>query len=173
MHGAASDTAWHLAQVNIARLVAAYPDPRVVPFFDALERINALADTAPGFVWRLQDGDGNATGLQTAPDPLLVINLSVWREDESLYAFIYGGEHATMLGRRRDYFDRLDGAYQALWWIPAGTLPTVAEAFAKLALLDAHGPSADAFTFKARFPQPGQGMRRIDPQPDPPSLAGL
>lgn len=160
-------TGWHLAQVNVGRLIAAMPDPRVAPFFAALDRVNALADVSPGFVWRLQDESGNATAISYSPDPLLAINMSVWIDAESLFDFVYRSAHTPEMARRRDYFDRYDGAYQALWWIPAGTIPTVNDALSRLWLLDRFGPSAQAFTFKARFPNPALGGPPVDLQPDP------
>jgi Domain of unknown function (DUF3291) len=158
---------WHLAQVNVGRLVALMPDPRVAPFFEALARINAVADASPGFVWRLQDETGNATSISYSPDPLLAINMSVWTDAESLFDYVYRSAHAPEMARRREYFDRYDGAYQALWWIPAGTIPTINDALSRLWMLDRFGPSAQAFTFKMRFPCPDQTHPPIDMQPDP------
>lgn len=158
---------WHLAQINIGRLVAPAGDPRVQPFFDALDRVNALADGHPGFVWRLQDDSGNATALQPTPDPLLAVNMSVWRDADALFDFVYRSAHTVVMARRRDYFDRFDGAYQALWWVSAGHIPTIDEGLARLWQLDRYGPSPNAFTFKARFPAPDQAGPPIDHQPDP------
>lgn len=151
---APQDSGWQLAQINIARLVAPEGDPRVAPFFAALDAINALADSAPGFVWRLQTETGNATALQPAPDPQLIVNLSVWTDADALHAYVYQSGHATELGRRREYFERFDGAYHALWWVPAGHRPPVDEGLAKLWLLDRYGPCPQAFTFKSRYGAP-------------------
>jgi Domain of unknown function (DUF3291) len=158
---------WHLAQINVGRLVASKGDPGVQPFFDALDRINALADRAPGFVWRLQDEGGNATAIQVTPDPLFILNMSVWTDAEALFEFVYRSAHTPEMGRRREYFGRYDGAYQALWWLPAGALPTINDGLSRLWYLDRFGPSPHAFTFKARFPAPGLGTAPIDMQPDP------
>jgi Domain of unknown function (DUF3291) len=158
---------WHLAQVNVGRLVAAMPDPRVRPFFDALDRINALADATPGFVWRLQDESGNATGISYSPDPLLAINMSVWVDADALFDFVYRSAHTPEMARRRDYFARYDGAYQALWWIPVGTIPTVNDALSRLWILDRFGPCAQAFTFKVRYPRPDEAHPPVDMNPDP------
>ncbi len=161
------DGEWHLAQINVGRLTAPPDDPRVQPFFDALDRINALADQSPGFVWRLQDEGGNATAIQVAPDPLFILNMSVWTDADALFAFVYRSAHTPVMGRRREYFARFDGAYQALWWLPAGTIPTVNDGLSRLWYLDRFGPSPHAFTFKSRFPAPGLGDAPIDMQPDP------
>ena len=158
---------WHLVQINIGRLVAPQGDPRVQPFFDALDRINALAEASPGFVWRLQDESGNAMGISYSPDPLLAVNMSVWRDADSLFEFVYRSAHTPVMARRRDYFQRFDGAYQALWWIAAGTVPSVQDGLSRLWLLDRFGPCPQAFTFKAQFPAPDQPGPTLDHQPDP------
>lgn len=162
-----SDHAWHLAQINIGRMIAPQGDPRVQPFFDALDRVNALAEASPGFVWRLV-GDGNdATDLQPTIDPQLLVNMSVWADADSLFAFVYRSAHTPVMAKRRDWFERFDGAYHALWWVPAGVVPTVNDGLSRLWHLDRFGPSAHAFTFKARFPAPGFIDPPVDMQPDP------
>ena len=158
---------WYLAQVNIGRLIAPKGDPRVQPFFDALDRINALADEAPGFVWRLQDDSGNAMDISYSPDPLLAVNMSVWTGAETLFDFVYRSAHTPVMAKRREYFQRFDGVYQALWWIKAGTIPTVNDALSRLWLLERFGPCPQAFTFKAQFPRPNEAGFPIDHQPDP------
>ena len=144
----------HLAQVNIGRLRAPIDDPLIADFVARLDEINALADASPGFVWRLQDDNGNATAIPAFDDPQMIINMSVWESLEALRAYTYRSDHTRVLTRRRDWFEKLDLPHLALWWIPAGTLPTVAEAKERLALLAARGPTADAFTFRDRFPAP-------------------
>ena len=158
---------WHLAQVNIGRLVAPYGDPRVQPFFDALDEINALAESSPGFVWRLKGEGNNATDIQATADPLLIPNMSVWEDAESLFQFVYRSAHMPVLVRRRDFFERFEGSYQALWWIEAGTIPTINDALSKLWHLDRFGPTAHAFTFKTRFPPPGASDGPVDMKPEP------
>ena len=159
--------AWHLAQINIGKLTAPQGDPRVQPFFDALDRINALADASPGFVWRLQDDSGNAMGISYSPDPLLAVNMSVWQDADALFDLVYRSSHTPVMARRRDYFQKFDGAYQALWWLPAGAVPTVADGLSRLWLLERFGPCPQAFTFKARFPAPDEMGLPVDHQPDP------
>lgn len=158
---------WHLAQINIARLIAAPDDPEVAEFFAELDRINALADDSAGFVWRLQDEAGNATAIQPTPDERLLVNMSVWADAESLFDFVYRSAHTPVMAKRRQWFDRYDGAYQALWWVKAGHQPTVEEGLGKLWVLDRYGPGPHAFTFKAQFPVPGVSGGPIDHQPDP------
>jgi hypothetical protein len=158
---------WHLAQINVGRLVALPGDPRVQPFFEALDRINALADASSGFIWRLQDESGNATNLRPTPDPLFAVNMSLWCDADALFAFVYRSAHTPEMARRKEYFERFDGAYQALWWVPAGHVPSVDEGLARLWRLDRYGPTEQAFTFKARFPAPGVPGAPVDMNPDP------
>ena len=159
---------WHLAQINIGRLIAPEGDARVQGFFDALESVNALADVSPGFVWRLQDDEGaGATGIKATIDPQLIVNMSVWTDAESLFDFVYRSAHTPVMAQRRGWFERPAGVFQALWWIEAGTIPTVSDGIAKLWHLDRFGPTPQAFTFKTRFPPPGELGHPIDMHPDP------
>ena len=157
---------WHLAQINIGNMVAPQGDPRVQPFFDALDRVNELAEASPGFVWRLTGDGNNATDIQATADPLLLVNMSVWEDAESLFQFVYRSSHTEVMVRRREFFERFDGAYQALWWVPAGALPTINDGLSRLWQLDRFGPTAHAFTFKQRFPSPGAVGEPDDMQPD-------
>ena len=144
---------WDLAQLNIGRLLAPTDHPDSKGFMDALDPINALADAAPGFVWRLQTEDGNATALRPYDDDLMIVNMSTWASLEALADFVYGDEHRAIMVRRRQWFERMD-VYQVLWWVPAGHTPSVDDAKARLALLEANGPTPDAFTFRRSFPAP-------------------
>ena len=159
---------WQLAQINIGKMVAPKGDLAVQPFFDALDAVNALADASPGFVWGLVDEAGaNATDIHVTADPLLLVNMSVWQDAESLFDFVYRSAHTPVMAQRRSWFDRFEGAYQALWWVPAGTIPTVNDGLSRLWHLDRFGPTPHAFTFKLRFPVPGADAAPIDMQPDP------
>lgn len=146
--------AHHIAQFNYGRLVADQDDPVVAPFMDALDEINALAEATPGFVWRLQDERGNATGIRIDDDPRVAINLSVWESIEQLHAYVYRSGHTSYLSRRREWFEPLGRPHQVLWWIAAGELPSVADALERLAMLERDGPTATAFTFAQRFEPP-------------------
>jgi len=158
---------WHLAQVNVGRMYGQRGDAVVAGFYAELDRINAVADASPGFVWRLT-GDGNdATDLRPTPDPFFLINMSTWTDADALFAYVYRTAHVGVMAGRREWFDRMDGAHQALWWVPAGHRPTPDDALAKLWLLDNFGPSPQAFTFKARFPAPGLAGPPVDMNPDP------
>jgi hypothetical protein len=143
---------WHLAQVNIGRVRASLTDPLMAGFVAGLEPINALADSSPGFVWRLQTEAGDATALRPYHDDRLLINLSVWENLEALKAFVYLTHHVDFIRQRESWFERLDSYWLALWWIPPGKAPTIEEAKVRLDHLRAHGESPFAFTFKRAFP---------------------
>jgi hypothetical protein len=144
-----------LAQINVARLLAPIDAPESAGFVEALGPVNARADAAPGFVWRLQTEDGDATAIEVSDDPLVIVNLTVWESIEALEAFAYREEsHRAVLRRRREWFEPHSAPPTALWWIAAGETPSLEEALERLAELRAHGPSARAFTFKERFPAP-------------------
>lgn len=144
--------AYELAQVNIARLQAPLDSPQLKDFVDALDPVNAVADTSDGFVWRLQSDSGNATDIPVLGDEWLVVNMSVWRDCDALTAFMYQGRHRELLSRRREWFERPAEAVTTLWWVPAGHHPTVAEAEERLLHLRAHGPTPYAFTLRTTFP---------------------
>jgi len=149
-----SIAAHHLAQVNIARLRAPIDSPLLADFVAGLEPVNALADAAPGFVWRLQTDDGDATAIRPYDDEAVMVNMSVWTSVEALKAFVYSAEHRAYLARRREWFERMDDVIVALWWVEAGYRPTVDEAKDRLARLERVGPSPAAFTFRSAFPAP-------------------
>ena len=139
---------FHIAQVNVARMKFPLDSPEMAGFTGRLEEINALADGSPGFVWRLQSDEGDATYIRPFEDDRILVNLSVWESVEALKDYVYRTAHAELLRSRRSWFEHFDGAYVALWWVPAGHVPDVEEAKQRLAHLDEHGPTPFAFTFK-------------------------
>ena len=145
-------TAHHLAQLNIARLRAPVDAPEVADFVAQLPAINALAERSPGFVWRFQGEAGNATYLRPYDDERIIFNMSVWESPDHLKAYVYRTGHADLVRQRQQWFEHSDIAIVALWWIPAGTLPTVEEAKARLEHLRQHGATAHAFGFRQIFP---------------------
>lgn len=152
---------YHLAQINIGRFLYERGDMANADFMNALDPVNAQADVAPGFVWRLV-GDGNdATDLvPDEGDPQLLVNMSVWRDVDSLGAFVYrNSDHLAFMRRRKEWFEKIE-IYQALWWVPAGHIPSVAEGMERVALLRTQGPSAEAFTFSQPFAAP-DGMAAV------------
>ncbi len=158
---------WQIAQMNVATALYALEDPRIAEFIERLDEVNALADSSPGFVWRLQTGSGNATDIQATDDPRLIINMSVWESVEALFDFAYKSAHRLVLRQRREWFAPPKGAYQVLWWVPAGTQPSVQDGLDRLRFLDEQGSTASAFTFKAKFPPPGLAGEPEDLKPEP------
>jgi hypothetical protein len=142
---------YHIAQINIARMIAPLDSPAMHDFVSNLDRINTLAESASGFVWRLK-GDGNdATSLRPYEDERIIVNMSVWESIDALFQYAYYSDHTDFFRRRREWFEKLETPPVALWWIKAGHIPTVAEAKEKLSLLEKYGATALAFTFKQQF----------------------
>lgn len=141
-------TDFHIAQVNIARMKVPLDSPQMEGFVSRLDEINALADRAEGFVWRLQTPEGNATYLRPYADERILVNMSVWKSVEALKNYTYRTAHAELLRDRRQWFEQVSEAYLALWWVPASHLPGVDEAKKRLEYLGKNGPTQFAFTFK-------------------------
>jgi len=158
---------WHIAQLNVGKAVAPPGSPELAEFMAALEGINALADRSPGFVWRLQSASGNATDILLTDDPTSLINMSVWHSLETLFEFVYRSAHTPFMVRRREWFLKATQAYQVLWWVPAGHIPTPQEAMERLEHLRRNGPTPHAFTFKASFAPPGESGDSRDLRPEP------
>lgn len=149
--------AFHLAQINIAHLREPVESDLLTDFAAALDPINALADRARGFVWRLQTEDGDATAVRAFDDDTLLVNMSVWESLEALADYVYRSDHAAVMRQRRKWFHHIRDATTALWWIPAGELPSVADAEEALRHLRLHGATPAVFTFRDPFPPPGVG----------------
>ncbi|MFF3242840.1 DUF3291 domain-containing protein [Streptomyces sp. NPDC002870] len=145
---------YQLAQVNIARLKFPLDSPELKDFVDGLDPVNAVADAAEGFVWRLQSETGNATDVPVFGDEWLILNMSVWRDADALTAFMYQGQHRELLGRRYEWFERVQEVMATLWWVERGHRPTVQEAEERLRHVREHGPTARAFTLRTSFPPP-------------------
>jgi hypothetical protein len=144
---------FHVAQVNIALPKAPVDSPLLADFMALLDPINALADASDGFVWRLQTDEGNATSIRPFADGRLMVNLSTWESVEELREFVYRSVHVAVMRRRREWFEHMR-LYMALWWVPAGHVPSVEEAKDRLAHLREHGPTPHAFTFREPFGPP-------------------
>jgi hypothetical protein len=144
-----------LAQVNIARAHAPIDDPLMAGFVARLDQINALAESSPGFIWRLKTDEGNATALQVYDDERILFNLSVWESPQHLRQFVYRSAHAEVMKQRKEWFERFREAHMALWWIAPGHIPTIAEAKERLTYLQLNGETEFAFSFASLFPAPG------------------
>ena len=146
-------SAYELAQLNIALMREPLESPRMAEFVANLDRINALAESWPGFVWRLKTEGGNATDLRPLGEDTL-INVSVWKDVQSLNKYVYQSAHVEIMRRRKEWFERMREAWVVLWWVPKGHRPKVSEAIDRLELLRAIGPSKEAFTFRRAFLPP-------------------
>jgi hypothetical protein len=152
-------SAFHLAQLNIGIIKGPMDSPVMADFAANLERINALAEATPGFVWRLKTDEGDATAIRPFEDnENMLVNMSVWRDVEALRQYVYHSAHVELMRRRREWFERVDEAFLVLWWVRRGHQPTVAEAISRLELLRAKGPGPEAFTFRQAFPAPDAGQ---------------
>ena len=148
--------AHHIAQINIARLVAPISDPRIADFVGQLDPVNALADAAPGFVWRLQSSSGNATDISYDDDPFVIVNMSVWESIEALRDFVYTSRHMNVFRDRAKWFERMEKPHYCLWWVPAGQIPTVAEGRERLEHYRRCGATSFSFWFSRMFAAPGE-----------------
>ncbi|WP_317931779.1 DUF3291 domain-containing protein [Halioxenophilus sp. WMMB6] len=142
---------YHIAQINIAKAKAEMDSDIMLGFVERLDEINSLADESPGFVWRLQSEDGDSTAIRVFDDPLLLINMSVWEDIESLKTYVYRTAHVDLIRDRDAWFNKTQTAHQALWWVSPGHIPSLEEGKSKLDLLNKQGPSSDAFTFAKPF----------------------
>lgn len=162
-----SDAHYHLALFNVGRIVAPLDSPQLKAFMGGLDDINALAEQAPGFVWRYTaDGTNNATAARPMGSDDIIVNFGVWESREQLWEFVYRSQHLDFLRRRREWFQSMLEPYLVLWWVPARTIPTLQQAVAKLEQLRRDGPTPDAFTFREPFDCPSQEPGLPSPPPD-------
>jgi Domain of unknown function (DUF3291) len=145
---------FQLAQINIARLIAPIDDPLIAGFVAELDPVNALADSSPGFVWRLKSSEGNATDIAYNDDPFVIVNMSVWASIDALKDYVYASRHLEIFKQRRSWFEKMDKPHYCLWWVPTGHLPTVAEARERLEHYQKHGATPHSFWFSRLYPQP-------------------
>jgi len=151
---------YYLAQINIARMLAPIDDPAMAEFVAQLPPINALAEASPGFVWRLQSESGDATSIKVYDDDFIIVNLTVWESVDALRQYVYKSDHSGVMRDRKRWFEKFDGPYYALWWIPAGHLPAPEEGRERLDHLREHGDTDYAFSFKHTFPEPSGMMTK-------------
>jgi hypothetical protein len=146
---------YHIAQINIARMLAPIDGPVMADFVAQLAPINALAEESPGFVWRLQSEGGDATSIKVYDDEMIIINLTVWESVEALREYVYKSAHSRVMRDRRRWFEKFEGPYYALWWVSAGHVPDPQDGKERLEYLREHGDSAFAFSFKKVFDPSG------------------
>jgi hypothetical protein len=142
---------FHLAQLNIARMLAPVDSPVMADFVANLDRINAVAENSGGFVWRLKDDSNNATSIRIFEDDFLIVNLSVWQSVDALFQFVYQSDHLEIFKRRIEWFEKMPEMHMVMWYVPAGSIPSVADAVERLIYLRLQGETPFAFSFKKRF----------------------
>jgi len=146
---------YQIAQINIARMKGVnINDPVMKEFSNNLDRVNELAESSKGFVWRLKDESNNATSINPFDDVQIIINISAWESIEALEEFTYKSFHTEFVRRRKEWFNIFGKAYYAIWWVPRGKNPTIQEAIDRLEYLQKNGPSPHVFDFKNRFLPP-------------------
>jgi hypothetical protein len=145
---------FHLAQINIGRMLGSSDSPVMAGFFSQLDAVNRVADESPGFVWRLKDEAGNATAIRAFDDPMLIVNVSVWESIDALKEFVYRSAHMGVLRSRAEWFEKPTQAHMAVWWVPAGHIPSLEECKERLEHRRAHGDTPFAFSFARAFPMP-------------------
>jgi len=139
----------HLAELNIGRIRYPLDDPRMADFVNNLDLVNGLAERSQGFVWRLKDENGSATSIRAFDDPLIIVNVSLWENAESLERYVWQTVHKRFYGRRHEWFDKFEGPYFVMWWVPAGHRPSIQEAIERLDHLKHHGPTDQAFGWES------------------------
>ena len=142
---------FHLAQLNIARMLAPIDSPVMADFVANLDRINILAENCNGFVWRLKDDTNNATSIRIFDDDFLIVNMSVWENTEALFQFVYNSDHLEVFKRRMEWFEKMLEMHMVMWYLPVGSIPSVADAVERLTHLRAQGETPYAFSFRKRF----------------------
>lgn len=145
---------YHLAQVNVAKMLEPLNSPVMADFVNNLDVINALAEQSEGFIWRLKDDQNSAVSIKAFDDDLMIINMSVWKNAESLFNYVYKSNHLSVFKRKSEWFTRMTNMHMAMWYIPNSHVPTPAEAIDRLEHIRQHGETPHAFTFKKRFDPP-------------------
>jgi hypothetical protein len=154
-----------LAQMNVGTARYDLDNPGMADFMNSLDRINALAEQTPGFVWRLTGDGNNATDIKPSENPRFIVNMSVWRSTDALFDYVYRSDHRSVMVRRREWFEKPAAPYMVLWWVKEGDVPTVEEGLARLRHLTGHGPTPYAFTFRSVFPQSDAAPVDLKPVP--------
>jgi Domain of unknown function (DUF3291) len=147
---------YQLAQLNIAMMRFPLESPEMIDFVNNLDRVNELADSSEGFIWRLQGEGNDATSLRPFDDDFIIVNMSVWDNLESLKSYVYKSAHTDILKRRAEWFEKVQEAMVVMWWIPTGHIPTMTEAKERLEHLRTYGSSEFAFSFREAHPAPSE-----------------
>ncbi len=133
----------HLAELNIGKFKYPTSDPRMAGFMDNLDRVNALAERSPGFVWRLKGDNNNATDFRVGDD--YAVNMSVWETPEALEHYVFKTVHVQFYKNKAQWFDLMEKPHMVFWHVPEGHQPTLAEAMDRLAHYEKNGATDHAF----------------------------
>jgi hypothetical protein len=144
----------HLAQINIAHLLAPIDSPLLADFVADIDNINAIAEKSQGFVWRLKDESGNATDINPFDNETIIVNMSVWENIDDFKNFVYESGHVEVFKKRAKWFSKMNSPHAAMWWVPAGYVPTAHEGKEKLEFLAKNGDTIDSFSFRKIFKMP-------------------
>lgn len=148
---------YHLAELNLARLLYPLDGPESAEFAAALEPVNMLAELAPGFIWRLKDDGGSSSSyveIDEIDDPQVIVNFSIWTDIDSLMHFVMKSGHVAYFRRRKEWFEKNVETAMVCWWIPAGERPSASEAMQRLEELRVNGPSDRCWSLQDRRPAP-------------------
>ena len=138
-----------LSELNVGYALYPLDDPRMAGFMDNLDRINTLAERAPGFVWRMKSDSGNATDIAVPGDAEMISNLSVWEDVASLGAYVFNTVHAQFYNRKERWFVQMERPHFVMWWVADGHIPTLQEAMERLKYLQDNGSTDHAFGWDA------------------------
>jgi hypothetical protein len=133
----------HLAELNIGKFRYPTSDPRMSDFMNNLDRVNAIAERAPGFVWRLKGDNNNATDFRVGDD--MAVNLSIWEDAKSLENFVFKTVHVQFYKRKAEWFPLMDTPHMVFWWVEEGHKPSLDEAYARLQHYEKNGATEFAF----------------------------
>ena len=139
----------NLAQLNLAQMTMPADHPDMSDFIGNLDRINAIADKSPGFIWRYTEEDYSAS--QAVFGPNMLVNMSVWESIEDLTEFTYKSPHLAIYKRRKEWFAKMDSPHMVCWYVEEGNIPSLEEARARIKHLQTHGETPHAFTFRKQF----------------------
>ncbi len=133
----------HLAELNIGKFKYPTTDPRMAGFMDNLDRVNALAERSPGFVWRLKGDNNNATDFRVGDD--YAVNLSVWTDAKSLENYVFKTVHAQFYKRKAEWFGVMEKPHMVFWHVAEGHRPSLSEAMDRLENYQKNGATEAAF----------------------------
>lgn len=132
-------------------MLAPIDSPVMADFVANLDPINTLAESSGGFIWRLKEENNNATSIKVYDDDFIIVNMSVWKDVDSLFKFAYQSNHVEIFKRRKEWFEKMPEMHMALWYVPEDKMPSALDAVERLNHLRKNGETPYAFSFRKRF----------------------